>query len=56
MITWVGSIACDLLSVVAAEDVVEKSCSNPNSIYGIGFITWAALGLLALGLFFFWGR
>ena len=52
----VGSLTCDLLSVVGAEDIVEKSCSNPNTIYGIGLVSLAALGLLALGLFFFWDR
>ena len=56
MITWIGSIACDVLAAVGAENLVERSCSNANSVYGVGVITCVGVGLLALGLFLFWGR
>jgi len=56
MITWVGSIACDVLAAIGAEDLIAKSCSQANSIYGVGLITCVGIGLLALGLFLFWGR
>ena len=55
MITWVGSLTCDGLAIIGAEGLVERSCSNANGIYGVG-LTLAAVALLALGLFFFWGR
>ena len=41
---------------MGAEGLVERSCSNANGIYGIGLITCVGVGLLALGLFLFWGR
>jgi hypothetical protein len=56
MITWIGARACDALSAVGAEDLVARSCSQVNSIYGVGLITCVVVGLLALGLFLFWGR
>ena len=56
MITWVGSLTCDALATIGAEGLVEKSCSNGNSIYGVGLIACTGIGLVALGLFLFWGR
>jgi hypothetical protein len=52
----VGSLTCDVLAIIAAPGLVEKSCSNANSVYGIGLITSTGIGLLGLGVFFFWGR
>jgi hypothetical protein len=55
MITWIGARARDAFGAVGAESLVERSCSQTNSIYGVGLITCAAVGLLALGLFLFLG-
>jgi hypothetical protein len=56
LITWVGSLTCDALAIIGAEGLVEKSCSNANSTYGVGIIACTGIGLLGLGVFFFWGR
>ena len=56
LITWVGSRACDVLAAVGAEDLVARSCSQTNSIYGVGLITCVGVGLLALGFPLLGGR
>jgi hypothetical protein len=56
LITWVGSLTCDAFAIMGAEGLVERSCSNANGLYGIGLITCVGIGLIALGLFLFWGR
>ena len=56
MITWVGSLTCDILAMIGVEGLVERSCSNANSVFDVGLITCAGIAVLALGLFLSWGR
>jgi len=54
LITWVGSKTCDAFAAVGADQLLERSCSATNGVYGIGLITCVALGLVLIGAFLLW--